>query len=99
MVFLEVVESENGLDKIRLESARDFTIFELVNNVKPGITSAEKESDFGSVEIRVRVREADVCDVEFESAEVGEPEFVERDNLTVIGSDIGETDLREGEGE
>jgi len=30
---------------------------------------------------------------------VGEPEFVERDNLTVVGSDLGEMDLGEGEGE
>lgn len=99
MVFLQVVESENWLDQIRLESARDLTIFELVNHVKPGIKSAEEEPDFGSVEIGVRVREVDVCDVEFESAEVGEPEFVERDDLTVIGSDLGEMDLGEREGE
>jgi hypothetical protein len=46
LVFYEFVESENGFDKIRLKSARDFTIFELVNNVKPGITSAEEKSDF-----------------------------------------------------
>jgi len=99
LVFYEFVESENGFDKIRLKSARDFTIFELVNNVKPGITSAEEESDFWSVKIGVRVWEVDVCDVEFESAQVGEPEFVERDNLTVVGSDLGEMDLGEGDGE
>jgi len=68
LVFLEVIKSENKLDKIRLESARDFTIFKLVNSVKLGIMNVEEESDFGLVEIRAGVREVDVCDVEFESA-------------------------------
>ena len=68
MVFLEVIKSENKLDKILLESARDFTVFNLVNSVKFGIINVEGESDFGLVEIRARVREVDVCDIEFELA-------------------------------
>ena len=65
MVFLKVIKRESRLDKIRLESARDFTIFKLVNSMKLGIINVEEESDFGLVVIRARVREVDVYDVEF----------------------------------
>ena len=65
MVFLKVIKRESRLDKIRLESARDFTIFKLVNSMKLGIMNVEEESDFGLVVIRARVREVDVYDVEF----------------------------------
>ena len=68
LVFPEVIKSENKLDKIMLESARVFTVFNLVNSVKFGIINVEGESDFGLVEIRARVREVDVCDIEFELA-------------------------------
>jgi len=67
-VFLEDIKSENKLDKILLERARDFTVFNLVNSVKLGIINVKGESDFGLVEIRARVREVDVCDIEFEMA-------------------------------
>ena len=65
MVFLKVIKRESRLDKIRLESACDFTIFKLVNSMKLGIMNVEEESDFGLVVIRARVREVDVYDVEF----------------------------------
>ncbi|KAL3586057.1 hypothetical protein D5086_012924 [Populus alba] len=64
LVFLKVIKRENMLDKIWLESARDFTIFKLVNRMKLGIMNVEEESNFGLVKIRARVREVDVCDVE-----------------------------------
>jgi hypothetical protein len=66
LVFLEVIKSENKLDKILLERARDFTVFNLVNSVKLRIINVEGESDFVLFEIRARVREMDVCDIEFE---------------------------------
>lgn len=82
-----------------MESASDVSIFELLDDMHPGIAGAEKEADFGEIEIWVRVREGDFGDVELETAIVGEAELVEGDDGSVVGSDLVGSDLGGGERE
>lgn len=82
-----------------MESASDVSIFELLDDMHPGIAGAEKEADFGEIEIWVRVREGDFGDVELETAIVGEAELIEGDDGSVVGSDLVGSDLGGGEGE
>lgn len=92
---MELVEGEDVLDEVGLESTSDLAVLDLLEDVEPGISGAEEESDLGEVEIRVLVRKVDVRDAELELTLVGKPKLVEGDNRTVIGSDIRRSDLSE----
>lgn len=77
---------------------------ELFEDVEPGISSAEEESEEGEVRVlvlgvRVLSGEGDMGDVEIEVAGVGESELVEGDCGSGVGSEGGESDLGDGSGE
>ena len=90
---IERLEVGDDLDEIGTESARGLPVFEFLEHVHPSVTCAEEESNFGQVEVRVRVGESNLRDVELKAAGVGESELVERDKGAAIGSDFRETDL------
>lgn len=90
---IESLEVGDDFDKIGIENARDIGISKLLKQKEPRIACAEKESEIVQVKVRVIAWESDLRDIEFEAAIVSEPELIEGDYGTVIGSDLCETDL------
>lgn len=102
--IVEMIEGEYGFDEVGLEGADDVVLVELIDDVGPGVASAEEEADEGEV-IRVSRRgrlvvlveaEREEGDVEVEFSGVGEPEFVEGDDGSCVGSDFDESDFGVG---
>lgn len=85
----EGVEGEDEIDGVGLEGAGDLGVVDLVEDVKPGIASAEEETEAGEVEGGGVGGEGDGGDPEFETAPVSEAELVQGDDATCIVANLG----------
>jgi len=88
---VEGIEGVDGLDEIRLKGAANLTIFQLLEDVEPGIEGAEKEADLG--EVQIGIGEGDSGDDELKATPVGEAKLVEGNDAAIVVSDLGEADL------